>query len=100
MNVSYEYIDQKMIFTNNREEVVDLIQTGEWDCTLCPQMFGSESGCYGLFTPNTPTKRTKEEAEAWLSGIERSGRKAFSNEPFNPSDLPADIPEYLLPGKT
>lgn len=99
MNVSYEYVDSKMIFTNDRKEVINLIQTGEWDCTLCPQMFGSESGCYGLFSTNKLTKRTKEEAESWLSGIERSGRKAFSNEPFNPADLPEGIPDYLLPGK-
>ena len=88
-----------MIFTNDRAEVIERIQTGEWDCSLCPQMFGSESGCYGLFVPDKPKKRTQKEAEEWLSGIEQSGRKAFNNEPFNPDDLPADLPEHLLPGK-
>lgn len=36
MNISYQYIDPDMIFTNNRVEVVERIQTGEWDCSLCP----------------------------------------------------------------
>ena len=74
MNISYQYIEPDMIFTDNREEVIDRIQIGEWDCILCPQMFGYESGC-----------------------IERSGRKAFNNEPFNPDDLPEGIPASLLP---
>ena len=29
MNISYQYIDPDMIFTNNRAEVVERIQTGE-----------------------------------------------------------------------
>ena len=97
MNISYQYIDPDMIFTNNRAEVVERIQTGEWDCSLCPQMFGYESGCYGLFVQDKPTKRTREEAEARLSDNERSGRKVFNNEPFNPDDLPEGIPASLLP---
>ena len=88
-----------MIFTNNRAEVVERIQTGEWDCSLCPQMFGYESGCYGLFVQDTTTKRTREEAEAWLSGIERSGRKAFNSEPFNPDDFLDKLPESLYPNQ-
>jgi hypothetical protein len=88
-----------MIFTNNRAEVVERIQTGEWDCSLCPQMFGYESGCYGLFVQDTTTKRTREEAEVWLSGIERSGRKAFNSEPFNPDDFLDKLPESLYPNQ-
>jgi hypothetical protein len=99
MNISYQYIDPDMIFTNNRAEVVERIQTGEWDCSLCPQMFGYESGCYGLFVQDTTTKRTREEAEAWLSGIERSGRKAFNSEPFNPDDFLDKLPESLYPNQ-
>ena len=76
MNISYQYIEPDMIFTDNREEVIDRIQIGEWDCILCPQMFGYESGCYGLSAPDKPKNRTREEAEAWLSGNERSGRKS------------------------
>ena len=97
MNISYQYIEPDMLFTDNREEVIDRIKIGEWDCILCPQMFGYESGCYGLSAPDKPKNRTREEAEAWLSGIERSGRKAFNNEPFNPDDLPEGIPASLLP---
>ena len=97
MNISSQYIDPDMIFTNNRAEVIERIQTGEWACSLCPQMFGYESGYYGLFRSDKPKKRTREETEAWLSGIEQSGRKAFNNDPFTPDDLPPDIPEYLLP---
>lgn len=99
MNISYQYIDPDMIFTNNRAEVVKRIQTGEWDCSLCPQMFGYESGCYGLFVQDTTTKRTREEAEAWLSGIERSSRKAFNSEPFNPDDFLDKLPESLYPNQ-
>lgn len=99
MNTSYQFVDPNMIFTNDRDEVISLIQTGEYSCMLCPQMFGSETGYYGLFASDQPKTRTKEEAETWLSGIEKSGRKAFKDEPFNPNDLPKDIPEDLLPGR-
>jgi hypothetical protein len=100
MNISYRYIDPDMIFTNDREEVISSIQTGEWDCALCPQMFGSEYGCYGLFIPDKPQKRTREEAEERLSGIEQSGRKAFNNEPFNPDSFSDKLPECLYPSQT
>jgi hypothetical protein len=99
MNISYQYIEPDMIFTNNREEVIDRIQTGEWNCILCPQMFGYESGCYGLFYPDKPKKRTREEAEKWLSGIEQSGRKAFNSELFNPNDFLDKLPESLYPNQ-
>lgn len=99
MNISYQYIEPDMIFTDNREEVIDRIQTGEWNCILCPQMFGYESGCYGLFYPDKPKKRTREEAEKWLSGIEQSGRKAFNSEPFNPNDFLDKLPESLYPNQ-
>ena len=99
MNISYRYIDPDVIFTNNREEVISRIQTGEWDCGLCPQMFGYESGCYGLFVPDKPKKRTREEAEAWLSGIEQSGGKAFNNEPFKPDGFSDKLPESLYPSQ-
>lgn len=99
MNISYQYADPKIIFTNDREEVIGYIQTGEWDCSLCPQMFGCESGCYGLFVSDKPMKRTREEAEEWLSGIERSGRKAFNNEPFNPDNFSDRLPESLYPSQ-
>jgi hypothetical protein len=99
MNISYQYIDPDMIFTNSRKEVIDRIQTGEWDCALCPQMFGSESGCYGLFVPDKHTKRTREEAEKRLSGLEQSGRKVFNNEPFNPADFSGKLPESLYPSQ-
>ena len=99
MNISYQYIEPDMIFTNNREEVIDRIQTGDWNCILCPQMFGYESGCYGLFYPDKPKKRTREEAEKWLSGIEQSGRKAFNSELFSPNDFLDKLPESLYPNQ-
>lgn len=99
MNISYQYIDPDMIFTNNRAEVIERIQTGEWDCSLCPQMFGYESGYYGLFVPDNPKKRTREEAEAWLSSIEQSGQKAFNNESFNPDGFSDKLPESLYPNQ-
>ena len=34
MNISYQYIEPDMIFTDNREEVIDRIQIGEWDCNV------------------------------------------------------------------
>ena len=99
MNITYQYIEPDMIFTNNREEVIDRIQTGEWDCILCPQMFGYESGCYGLFSPDKPKKRTREEAEKWLSGIEQSGRKSFNSELFNPDEFLDKLPESFYPNQ-
>lgn len=97
MTVSYRYIDigPDMFFTNSREEVIRLIESGKWDCTLCPQMFGHDTGYYGLFTPQNPERRTKKEAEAWLTSIEESGRRAFSNPPdfrYNLRDMKAGIP--------
>lgn len=100
MKISYQYIDPDMIFTNDREEAISRIQTGEWDCSLCPQMFGYESGCYGLFVLYKPQKRTREEAEERLLGIEQSGRKAFNNEPFNPDSFSDKLPECLYPSQT
>ena len=99
MNISYQYIDPDMIFTNNRAEVIERIQTGECHCSLCPQMFGYESGYYGLFESDKHTKRTREEAEVWLSGIERSGRKVFNNEPFKPDGFSDKLPEFLYPSQ-
>lgn len=99
MNISYRYYKPDMVFTNDREEVINRIQTGKWDCMLCPQMFGCEYGYYGLFIPDKQVKRTREEAEKWLSGMEQSGREVLNNGRFNPENFSDTLPESLYPNQ-
>lgn len=80
MNISYRYIDPDMIFTNNREEVISRIQTGEWDCGLCPQMFGYESGCYGLFVPDKPKREQERKPKRGFQVLSSlAGKRSITN---------------------
>lgn len=97
MATSYRYIDTnpQMIFTDDRLDAIRLIKTGSWSCSLCPQMFGLETGVYGLLMAEKKGEMPKEDAEKFLSEVEESGKRAFSNDPFsldNISDKLAGIP--------
>ena len=101
MATTYRCVDigPDMLFADDRNEVIKFIQEGNWGCILCPQMFGQETGYYGLFLKDKPVNRTREEAEEFLSSVEQSGRKAFRNEPLNPDILPEGLPANLLPNQ-
>lgn len=76
---SYRYVDvrPKMIFSDDRAEIIELIKSGEWECSLCPQMFGSNTGYYGMFEKEESRAYTTEDAEELLREIEESGKRAF-----------------------
>ena len=101
MATTYRCMDigPDMLFVDERNEAIKIIQDGHWGCILCPQMFGQEVGYYGLFLEDNPKQRTQKEAEEWLSSIERSGRKAFRDDSFNPDSLSEVLPASLLPNQ-
>lgn len=62
--------------TNSRRVALHLIESGYTTC-LVPQMFFSDTGLYGLHSLGDSEKRTKEEAEQFLSDQEENIRKNF-----------------------
>ena len=51
MATTYRCMDigPDMLFVDDRNEAIKIIQDGHWGCILCPQMFGQETGYYGFF---------------------------------------------------
>lgn len=101
MATSYRYIDTnpQMIFTDDRLEAIRLIETGAWNCSLCPQMFGLEAGVYGLLMADGNGKMSKEEAEKFLLEVEESGKRAFSNDSFSHDNFSGKLAGIPLPNQ-
>lgn len=101
MATSYRYIDTnpQMIFTDDRLDAIRLIETGEWSCSLCPQMFGLETGVYGFLMEDGKSDMSKEDAEKFLLDVEKSGKHIFSNDSFSFDSLSDKLVGIPLPNQ-
>lgn len=67
--ITFSYPDlegmEPLVITNSRKVAVQLIQGGYTAC-LIPQMFGCDTGLYGLHPCKDAGVKTLEEADGWL----------------------------------
>lgn len=73
---SFFFENAAVVFTNNRNDVVDMISAGH-NCVLCPQMFAEEKGYYGVEKMSDLLPVSKEAAELRLSEIERHFAESY-----------------------